>query len=71
MDRLAIFRTLSLNTLTLYGPPRVASTPRSLTEKEMSGTSSKASLKACLAVGFGSYGEDDRLGRLEPLPDFL
>eukprot|EP00972_Heterocapsa_arctica_P014255 2097907-Heterocapsa_arctica.AAC.1 len=29
-----ILLTLSLRTLTLFGPPRVASTPRSLAEKE-------------------------------------
>eukprot|EP00972_Heterocapsa_arctica_P067845 10016847-Heterocapsa_arctica.AAC.1 len=54
MDLLAIFRTLSLSTLALIGPPRVASTPRSLAEKMISGTSSEAILKACLTVFLAS-----------------
>eukprot|EP00972_Heterocapsa_arctica_P113784 16439091-Heterocapsa_arctica.AAC.1 len=42
----AILLTLSRRTFTLFGPPRVASTPRSLAEKETSRFSSYSALKA-------------------------
>eukprot|EP00972_Heterocapsa_arctica_P080781 11903385-Heterocapsa_arctica.AAC.1 len=49
-----ILPTLSLRTLTLLGPPSVASTPGSLAEKETFKSSAKASLKAALTAFFAS-----------------
>eukprot|EP00972_Heterocapsa_arctica_P089011 13127299-Heterocapsa_arctica.AAC.1 len=46
--------TLSLRTLTLIGPPSVASTPRSLAEKETDSSSAYAALKADFTVFFAS-----------------
>eukprot|EP00972_Heterocapsa_arctica_P013495 1987496-Heterocapsa_arctica.AAC.1 len=49
-----ILLTLSLRTLTLFGPPRVASTPRSLAEKDADRSSAYEALKADFTAFFAS-----------------
>eukprot|EP00972_Heterocapsa_arctica_P107983 15904559-Heterocapsa_arctica.AAC.1 len=50
----AILLTLSLRTFTLFGRPRVASTPRSLAENETARSSAYAALKAALTAFLAS-----------------
>eukprot|EP00972_Heterocapsa_arctica_P079371 11698392-Heterocapsa_arctica.AAC.1 len=50
----AILLTLSLRTFTLLGPPRVASTPRSLAEKDTARPSAYAALNAALTAFLAS-----------------
>ena len=49
-----ILPTLSLRTFTLFGPPRVASTPRSLAENETAKSSANAVLNAALTAFLAS-----------------
>eukprot|EP00972_Heterocapsa_arctica_P116340 16452377-Heterocapsa_arctica.AAC.2 len=49
-----ILLTLSLRTFTRFGPPKVASTPRSLAEKETARSSSYVALNAALTAFLAS-----------------